>query len=105
MSGELVSLFNDHDDMVRLAHSFPTLRGFRGPWNIDAFRHHARGLSHGGRAAAAFVLSVWNPVENKKPGRGSPHCGLRFDLQDALGVWDSEHRAAFVAWAREPWWP
>lgn len=27
-----------------------------------------------------------------------------FSLHDAFGVWDDQHRAAFVAWAKNPWW-
>lgn len=27
-----------------------------------------------------------------------------FIAGDALGVWDREHRAAFLAWAKDPWW-
>ena len=27
-----------------------------------------------------------------------------YDIMEALGCWDNEHRAAFVAWAAEPWW-
>lgn len=94
-----------YERMTLLVHSFPTLRNFAGPWNVDAFRAHVKGICHSGRCAAAFVLSVWNPEENRKPGRGSPHRGLKFDLHEAFGVWDSEHRAAFLEWARKPWWP
>jgi hypothetical protein len=27
-----------------------------------------------------------------------------FLVMDALSVWDREHRAAFLAWAADPWW-
>jgi hypothetical protein len=61
---------------------------------MDKFRG---GLCHGGKCALQFIGSVWNPSEKRK-------CG-KFDLHEALGVWDEEHRAAFTAWASDPWWP
>lgn len=27
-----------------------------------------------------------------------------FVVTDALGTWDNQHRAAFIAWAKAPWW-
>lgn len=103
--GKLPTL-TSRDAMRDLLDSFPSLADFPGEWNAMAFSTWAQqSLSHGGLCAAAFIMSVWNPGENRKPPRGSPHRGLRFDLHDAFGVWDPEHRAAFVAWTREPWWP
>lgn len=52
--------------------------------------------SHGEVVTAQFVLAVWNPDEVWK-------CG-RFDLMEALAVWDLAHRAAFLNWAANPWW-
>jgi hypothetical protein len=49
----------------------------------------------GSKAAAQFVLGVWNRHEYR--------CG-KFDLHAAMGIWDDEHRAAFLAWAKKPWW-
>lgn len=51
----------------------------------------------GARHAARFVLAVWS-------NRSSWGLG-RFDVMEALGCWDNAHRAAFMAWAKDPWWP
>lgn len=85
------------DAMLELAHNFPTLRSFEGPWDAQRFEAWARSKSSGEKHAVRFVLSVWNPTTKWKVGR--------FDLHDAMGTWDPEHRTAFAAWAREPWWP
>lgn len=90
--------------MVELGQSFPSLR--RAPLadkhgHFDA-RYFARWAnrslySSGERHAARFILSVWNPRVRWAIGR--------FDLHDALGTWDLEHRAAFARWTAAPWWP
>jgi hypothetical protein len=86
--------------MTTLALSFPELarraRHACEPFDPNQLKRWARtgAPGHGGRCAALFVLSVWNPYENK-----------RFDLHEALKVWDDEHLAAFLAWTRKPWWP
>jgi len=89
--------------MSELATSFPTLAGgVPGvlPWDAEALEEWAAGPapSHGGLCAARFVLSVWNGCTDDW------RCG-RFDAMEALGCWDNQHRAAFVAWASDPWWP
>jgi len=91
--------------MTALVESFPTLVGLAGvrPWDAVQFDLN-RGLSHGGRCAQQFVLSVWNPSTSTMPRGKGWRCG-RFDLQDALCVWDDRHRRAFLAWASQPWWP
>jgi len=86
--------------MAALARSFPSLEFADGlsPWDIDRFERWLRsGAGHGAKCAGRFVLSVWNPSTRWK-------CG-RFDLHEALAVWDARHLAAFLAWARAPWWP
>jgi hypothetical protein len=87
--------------MEELALSFPTLEGRPGvtPWEPDELDQWASGPapSHGGLCAARFVLAVWDP-------RHTWQCG-RFDLMEALGCWDTNHRGAFVHWAGQPWWP
>lgn len=68
----------------------------------------ARDGGGGRRDAALFVLSVWSSSID-----WGDECGLRrddgptggrFDVHRALGNWDPSHRAAFLAWARQPWW-
>ncbi len=53
--------------------------------------------SHGARCAGQFVLSLWNPNHPWKSGK--------FDLHEALKIWDDEHLHAFLNWARAPWYP
>jgi hypothetical protein len=87
--------------MTGLAWSFPTLEYADGvsPWDPDRFEAwlQSGAPGHGARCAGQFVLSVWNPYVEWR-------CG-RFDLHEALGIWDNHHRAAFLAWTRSPWWP
>jgi len=77
-----------------LALTFPALRGAPGvaPWNEDQLRDWLGVCSSGERQAALFVLSVWNHYDNK------------FDMHAAVSKWDDGNLAAFVAWARAPWW-
>jgi hypothetical protein len=93
---------NYSEKMTELALSFPTLsetaQGVIDPWTdaapvLRAIR--GGGHCHGALCALRFVLSVWNPYEY----------GKKFDMHEALGVWDNEHRAAFLAWVKDPWWP
>jgi hypothetical protein len=87
--------------MAALARSFHCLAEADGvlPWDPERFVRwmHSGAPGHGARCAGQFVLSVWNPYTDWS-------CG-RFDLHEALGIWDSGHRAAFIAWVRSPWWP
>ncbi len=87
--------------MAALARSFPTLLTAPGlsPWRPDELDRWACGPVPGSGAlhAARFVLAVWN-------FHAEWDCG-RFDAVRALGAWDADHRAAFVAWAARPWWP
>ncbi len=89
--------------MTLLAASFPELER-RAPIHpfdaLELARWAKSGApGHGGRCAALFVLSVWNPYDYAKWKAG------RFDVHEALGVWDDDHRAAFLAWVKDPWWP
>jgi hypothetical protein len=88
--------------MTALALSFPEVdkcaRSLVCPWTdarplLRAIRRG--GFGHGALCSLRFLVSVWNPYEN----------GQKFDMHEALGVWDSAHRAAFLAWVKEPWWP
>lgn len=87
--------------MTTLARSFPTLGPALGvaPWSPEELEAWACGPIPGSGAlhAARFVLTVWN-------SHAAWACG-RFDALLALGAWDRQHRAAFLAWAAQPWWP
>lgn len=105
-----------HQRLQALILSFPTLR--RTPeellptpaWDPIRFAQFWATGSGGEKDAALFVLSVWNP-ETDWAAQKDSH-GLRrrvaesgrFDLHTALSNWDPEHRAAFVAWCKDPWW-
>lgn len=87
--------------MTRFARTFPSLRGMPGVtlWDAPTLDRWAAEtpISEGELETARFVLAVWDP--------GHPwQCG-RFDLMEAMKVWDQPHRAAFVSWAEDPWFP
>jgi hypothetical protein len=91
-----------YERMTVLALSFPEVdkcaRELVVPWTdarplLRAIRRG--GFGHGCLCSLKFLVSVWNPYEN----------GKKFDLHEALGVWDAPHRAAFLAWVKDPWWP
>jgi hypothetical protein len=100
--------------MSRLCQSFPSLRDQPGtqPWDQHAFARWAGGPARtsGSGAAAAFVLAVWNGggvhqgVDRLWFDSGKFRVG-QFDAIHALSVWDEPHRAAFIAWCRDPFWP
>jgi hypothetical protein len=81
-----------------LALTFPTLRNADGvcPFNADRLDAWTRSgaATNASRQAAAFVLNVYNHDHKWK-------CGP-FNLGLAFGVWDQHHRAAFQAWAMNP---
>ena len=86
--------------MTAFALTFPSMRYALGvePWDaleLDAWGSGPR--SHGERVTAQFLLNVWDPSTEWK-------CG-RFDLMEALRIWDPEHHKAFLRWAAAPWWP
>ena len=87
--------------MTLLARSFPSVAKATGidPWDANALdRWMAETpLSHGEVSTARFLLAVWDPANAWR-------CG-RFELMEAVRVWDDRHRAAFLAWAKAPWWP
>lgn len=94
------------EQMVLLARSFPTLEHVSALEYEDGSGINPTGLDkwacgpepgHGALCAARFILAVFN-------SRSTWKCG-KFDLMEAMGCWDTRHRAAFVAWAKEPWWP
>lgn len=97
--------------------SFPALTAaplpplIGGSWDVVPFmRWTCSGISHGERVTARFVLGVWNPgTDWVKQARldGIKHGATlkRFDLLEAMGVWDRKNRDAFIAWCKEPFWP
>jgi hypothetical protein len=86
--------------MTAFAKTFHALGSAPGvfPWDANQLDAWAASgvLSHGELVTARFVLAIWDP---NHPWR----CG-RFDLMDAMGIWDGDHRRAFLAWAADPWW-
>jgi len=106
--------------MVSLCQRFPTLRTADGtdPWNPDRLLRWllTSGAPTGGsRHAAKFVLSVWNTSTDwgayaRQPvsegGLGLVDVEFEaFNVVHAMGVWDDEHQAAFMAWCELPFWP
>ena len=107
--------------MRDLARTFPSMReripGID-PWDPCAPDAWAYGpTSHGELYTARFLLAVWHgrsgiigrPRRTKDDRLSFPVvsyflCGP-FDVVDALSTWDAAHRAAFLAWAKDPWWP
>lgn len=97
-------------DISQLAQSFPSLRGKPGvePWDVMALLRWTMVASHGEVLAAKFVLGVWNPatdwgtiaVENKIMKKGGAF--TRFDIFEAMNVWDDAHIAAMAAWVNRP---
>ena len=86
--------------MTAFAMTFPSMRYAFGvkPWDAverDAWGNGPR--SHGERVTAQFLLDVWDPSTDWK-------CG-RFDLMEALRIWDPGHHQAFLRWVADPWWP
>ena len=114
---------NDYPKMTALARTFPTLDRAGGvePFNavrLDAWAYGPE-PSHGAQHAARFLLAVYvgrafNRVVDHRPQDDRAtflftidaawNCAP-FDVVNAMGTWDAAHRAAFVAWASDPWWP
>lgn len=100
--------------MTRLARRFPGLRDALGvePWDsMDLLRWALGGRSHGEILAAKFVLGVWNGSTDweelareegllAKDGRFT-----RFDVFEAMSVWDDTHVEAMVSWLQLPFFP
>lgn len=82
---DLVSLAKLFPSLARLAESLKGLPGFKGEQldNVAVFLDAAAQLGRGTYLAAEFIASV----------ALSP---MRFPIQRALSVWDSEHRRAFA---------
>ena len=98
--------------LEHLARSFSALKSapteLFHPWDAVRFAGHYRCGSGGEKDAALFVLSVWNPTTDwgklARLARDRSPTGGLFDVHRALGNWDIANRAAFLEWARDPWW-
>lgn len=77
--------------LADLAETFPTLKNADGlrPFDADRLRRWGATQGSGAGHAVAFVAHVYNYANP-------------FELARAMGVWDAEHRAAFAAWAADP---
>lgn len=96
-------------DMLALVRSFPSLKRDAIYWKkrVDTFEFDAVRLNKWARTdpavtsgslhAALFILQVWNPDTKWTAGR--------FNVARAFQVWDYHHHSAFMAWARDPWFP
>lgn len=105
---------DNREQMSRLAASFPRLNGAPGsrPWNQDLFLKWlcSTGLSHGELLAARFVLGVWNASTDwaelaREEGHPFPENAARFDLHEAMGIWDRTYVNAMLQWIELPFWP
>ena len=85
--------------MAELSRSFPSRAKASGihVWHANTLDRWASEtpLSLGELVTARFLLAVWDPYH--------PWACGRFDVMEAIRVWDEPHRAAFLAWARDPW--
>ena len=92
---------DSHRAMTELAKAFHSLRqknppGIE-PWDPDELFSSLKqnAASRHELNCAHFILTVWDS--------GGP--AGTFDAMAAPAGWDRAHRAAFIEWAREPWWP
>ena len=81
----------------RLVDAFQLNKPGASPFDPDLLDRQYEGASHGEKVSIAFLLNVYNPTHPWKAGK--------FDLMDALGLWDEQKKAAFVKWAASPFWP
>lgn len=80
------------EKMSALVKSFNLGLPGENPWDPEKLKKSIGVLSSGERMSAQFLLWVWNHYDNE------------FDLFTALNRWDDDRLAAFVAWAKAPWW-
>ncbi len=88
------------EQMTKLSKGFPSMRDAPGidSWKPEHLNSWAAGpASSGERHTARFLLSLWDSATAWEAGR--------FDVLEALGVWDLPHRGDFLTWAEDPWWP
>jgi len=99
-----------HSNLARfyaLVESFPTLKG-RMPLDPDgfaaeSFARAAAPMSSGEKDAALFCLGVWSATcDWKRYGLTNRYGRGKFDALAAISNWDDRHIAAFIAWAKNP---
>ena len=85
----------------KLVMSFPSMYQKPGtkPWDALEFDDWASspGATPGMKCTAKFLLCVWDPRTNWTTGP--------FNFIEAMQTWDPAHHAAFMLWAKNPWWP
>lgn len=96
MASELVGADTRIQELARTFPSLCEAPGVRGQWSANALDSWAATVaSSGEKHSARFVLAVWNQYEEWQ-------CG-RFDLIEAVGVWDYRHYQSFTRWIAQPW--
>jgi len=97
----------NYERYVALVRSFPVMRFAPGivdtgpviafaqidEWAVTKDPDGREGI----RATVSFLLNLWHSSHPWRVGK--------FDLFAALLVWDDEQRAAWKAWAADPWRP
>lgn len=68
------------------------------PFDAAFLARSCRGWSHGEVCVVQFLVTLYDPGAEDWP------CG-RFDVMEALAVWDTPNREVFTAWVEAPWWP
>jgi hypothetical protein len=67
------------------------------PWNASKLDKAFAAKTHGEKCVIRFLLNLWDRQEKWE-------CG-RFDLFEALRIWDADRRKVFLTWAIDPFWP
>ncbi len=81
---------NDRDRFQELVDRFSLDKAGAQPFDGPTLDESHIGASHGERVSIAFLLNVWNPDGEWKIGK--------FDVMDALGIWDADKRSWFYDW-------
>ena len=97
MTAERNQMIDEHARWQALVDQFNLKKNGVDPWNAIELDRSFNGASHGEKCTIAFLLNVWSPGDKW-------NCG-KFDMIDAMGVWDDDQLAAFRSWVNNPWWP
>jgi hypothetical protein len=101
-------------DFEQLVKSFPSMKVVLGgrPWSANEVLRWvcSVGGSHGEVLTARFLLGVWNQqadwvAEARELRLPSPEAARRFDLLEAVAVWDVAHLTALRLWLAAPCFP